>query len=52
MPGLAQLVLKLETLGWKVAIASGGFTFFAEYLRDKLHLTPWSPMSWRSWTAS
>ncbi len=23
MPGLAQLVLKLETLGWKVAIASG-----------------------------
>ncbi|MDU6109998.1 MAG: phosphoserine phosphatase [Klebsiella pneumoniae] len=27
MPGLAQLVLKLETLGWKVAIASGGFTF-------------------------
>ncbi len=38
MPGLAQLVLKLETLGWKVAIASGGFTFFAEYLRDKLHL--------------
>ena len=39
MPGLAQLVLKLETLGWKVAIASGGFTFFAEYLRDKLRLT-------------
>ena len=38
MPGLAQLVLKLETLGWKVAIASGGFTFFAESLRDKLHL--------------
>ena len=36
--GPAQLVLKLETLGWKVAIASGGFTFFAEYLRDKLHL--------------
>ncbi len=27
MPGLVQLVLKLETLGWKVAIASGGFTF-------------------------
>jgi phosphoserine phosphatase len=37
--GLTQLVLKLETLGWKVAIASGGFTFFADYLRDKLHLT-------------
>ena len=39
MSGLTQLVLKLETLGWKVAIASGGFTFFAEYLRDKLRLT-------------
>ncbi|MGP3590362.1 phosphoserine phosphatase [Vagococcus sp. WN89Y] len=39
MPGLVQLVLKLETLGWKVAIASGGFTFFADYLREKLHLT-------------
>lgn len=38
MPGLTSLVLKLESLGWKVAIASGGFTFFAEYLRDKLHL--------------
>ncbi|MEJ5073008.1 phosphoserine phosphatase [Enterobacter ludwigii] len=39
MPGLTQLVLKLETLGWKVAIASGGFTFFADYLKDKLRLT-------------
>ncbi|WP_435955341.1 phosphoserine phosphatase [Dryocola sp. BD626] len=39
MPGLTSLVLKLEALGWKVAIASGGFTFFAEYLREKLHLT-------------
>ncbi|KNC88155.1 phosphoserine phosphatase [Trabulsiella odontotermitis] len=38
MPGLTQLVLKLQALGWKVAIASGGFTFFADYLRDKLHL--------------
>lgn len=36
--GHSAAVLKLETLGWKVAIASGGFTFFAEYLRDKLHL--------------
>lgn len=39
MPGLTQLVLKLEALGWKVAIASGGFTFFADYLKDKLRLT-------------
>ncbi|EAT3056158.1 phosphoserine phosphatase SerB, partial [Salmonella enterica] len=39
MPGLTQLVLKLEALGWKIAIASGGFTFFADYLRDQLRLT-------------
>ena len=39
MPGLTSLALKLESLGWKVAIASGGFTFFADYLREKLHLT-------------
>ncbi len=37
--GLTQLVLKLEALGWKIAIASGGFTFFADYLRDQLRLT-------------
>ncbi|AIX74930.1 MAG: phosphoserine phosphatase [Mixta calida] len=38
MPGLCTLVQKLQALGWQVAIASGGFTFFAEYLRDRLHL--------------
>lgn len=45
MPGLAaqQLVLKLETLGWKW-VASGGT--FAEYLLDKLHQGR-LPMSWR-----
>lgn len=39
MPGLVSLVQKLHALGWQVAIASGGFTFFAEYLRDTLHLS-------------
>ncbi|AFJ48424.1 phosphoserine phosphatase [Shimwellia blattae] len=39
MPGLTELVEKLLAMEWKVAIASGGFTFFAEYLRDTLHLT-------------
>lgn len=38
MPGLIRLVHKLHTLGWQVAIASGGFTYYAEYLRDMLHL--------------
>ncbi|KQN58039.1 phosphoserine phosphatase [Erwinia sp. E602] len=39
MPGLTSLVHKLQALGWQVAIASGGFTYFAEYLRDSLHLS-------------
>ncbi|WP_416262538.1 phosphoserine phosphatase [Gibbsiella quercinecans] len=38
MPGLTSLVRKLQSLDWHVAIASGGFTFFAEHLRDKLKL--------------
>lgn len=39
MPGLTSLVQKLQALGWQVAIASGGFTWFAEYLRDTLQLS-------------
>ncbi|AXF77318.1 phosphoserine phosphatase [Erwinia tracheiphila] len=39
MPGLVSLVQQLLALGWHVAIASGGFTYFAEYLRDSLHLS-------------
>uniref|UniRef100_A0A8W7PRG6 Phosphoserine phosphatase n=2 Tax=cellular organisms TaxID=131567 RepID=A0A8W7PRG6_ANOCL len=38
MPGLTSLVGKLQALDWHVAIASGGFTYYAEYLRDKLKL--------------
>lgn len=38
MPGLVSLVRKLQALDWHVAIASGGFTYYAEYLRDKLRL--------------
>ncbi|MXP66811.1 phosphoserine phosphatase [Pantoea sp. Nvir] len=38
MPGLTKLVHKMQALNWKIAIVSGGFTYFTEYLRDKLHL--------------
>ncbi|XBS70482.1 phosphoserine phosphatase [Acerihabitans sp. KWT182] len=38
MPGLTALVLKLQSLGWHIAIASGGFTYFANHLRDNLRL--------------
>ncbi|OON40028.1 phosphoserine phosphatase SerB [Izhakiella australiensis] len=39
MPGLTELVAFLHDHGWHVAIASGGFTWFADYLRDRLHLS-------------
>lgn len=38
MPGLTRMVQRLQELGWHVAIASGGFTYYAEYLRDQLNL--------------
>ena len=38
MPGLVDTVKELKNHGWKVAIASGGFTYFAEVLQQKLDL--------------
>jgi len=38
MPGVANLVNILKTYDWKVAIASGGFSYFADYLQDRLNL--------------
>ncbi|MGL4455901.1 MAG: phosphoserine phosphatase [Plesiomonas sp.] len=38
MPGLTALVQQLQTCGWQVAIASGGFTYFAEHLQRLLGL--------------
>lgn len=37
--GLTHLVRELRRYNWHVAIASGGFTYFAEYLQQKLKLT-------------
>jgi phosphoserine phosphatase len=39
MPGLTQLVQHLQAHHWQVAIASGGFTYFTDALRQKLALT-------------
>lgn len=39
MPGLAWMVNELQACGWHVAIASGGFTFFADFLHQKLNLS-------------
>ncbi|GGO73749.1 phosphoserine phosphatase SerB [Bowmanella pacifica] len=38
MPGLERLVKVLKAHGWKIAIASGGFTYFADYLKVRLGL--------------
>jgi phosphoserine phosphatase len=38
MPGVANLVEILKSYNWKVAIASGGFSYFANYLQDRLNL--------------
>lgn len=38
MPGLAELVAHLQQHQWKVAIASGGFTFFTSALQQRLDL--------------
>ncbi|OFI32812.1 phosphoserine phosphatase SerB [Alteromonas lipolytica] len=38
MPGLQRLLKVLKAHGWKIAIASGGFTYFAGYLQQRLGL--------------
>ncbi|TNH05856.1 phosphoserine phosphatase [Testudinibacter sp. TR-2022] len=38
MPGLERLLQVLQQHGWHTAIASGGFTYFADYLKQTLKL--------------
>lgn len=38
MEGLAETLTELKKYGWKTAIASGGFTYFADYLKETLGL--------------
>jgi phosphoserine phosphatase len=38
MPGIFNLVRLLKQYHWKLAIASGGFTYFADYLAQRLEL--------------
>ena len=38
MPGLIETIKTLQQHGWKTAIASGGFTYFADYLKSLLNL--------------
>ena len=38
MAGLENLITELKKHHWRIAIASGGFTYFADHLKDKLKL--------------
>lgn len=38
MPGISSLVTTLQAHGWHIAIASGGFTYFADYVAARLGL--------------
>lgn len=38
MPDALELMNSLKSFGWKTAIASGGFTYFSDYLRQLLNL--------------
>ncbi|MDO4697513.1 MAG: phosphoserine phosphatase SerB [Pasteurellaceae bacterium] len=38
MDGFEQMVALLKEKGWKLAIASGGFDYFADYLKEKYGL--------------
>lgn len=38
MPDLVALIATLKGFGWKTAIASGGFTYFSDYLKETLQL--------------
>lgn len=38
MDGFEQMVAILKQKGWKLAIASGGFDYFADYLKEKYEL--------------
>ncbi|WP_232371978.1 phosphoserine phosphatase SerB [Salinimonas iocasae] len=38
MPGVQLLIRELKLRNWRIAIASGGFTYFADYLKARLNL--------------
>lgn len=38
MPDFEALITTFNALGWKTAIASGGFTYFSDFIKDKVGL--------------
>jgi phosphoserine phosphatase len=37
-PGVEELIATLHSMGYKVGVVSGGFTFFTDYLKKRLNL--------------
>ncbi len=37
-PGAEDLIATLHSMGFKIAVISGGFSFFTDYLKKRLHL--------------
>jgi phosphoserine phosphatase len=37
-PGTEELISALRTMGYKIAVISGGFSFFTNYLKERLNL--------------
>ena len=38
MAGLENLIIELKKHNWRIAIASGGFTYFSDHLKEQLNL--------------
>lgn len=38
MPGVSKLISYMQRNSWKVVIVSGGFTYFADYLKERLDM--------------
>ena len=50
--GVERLMYVLKRYGYKIAILSGGFTYFGNYLKINSALTTYMPMNWKSSTAN
>ena len=51
--GVDRLMYVLKKYGYKIAILSGGFTYFGQYLQQKnMVLTTYMPMNWKLWMVS
>lgn len=50
--GVERLMYVLKRYGYKIAILSGGFTYFGNYLKTSLALIMSMQTSWKLWMAN